>query len=135
MAGDMGMEDMVTDMDMEAMVMVIIMDTAAITMTIITTTTITGERRPMVMAWSQDHQVLLPYKYPTLLTLLPSGLLGLKDLPWLRQYSDCSVDITITTIPCTTDTATTTGDHIGSNGSTIARAPKLVAIVFPPIYS
>ena len=83
----------------------------------------------MVRVWSQDYQVIIPYKCPTL-----SGL-GLKDQPWLPQYSDCSVDITITTTPCTTDTATTTRDHIGSNGSTIARALKLVAIVFPPIYS
>merc|ERR1711946_69494 len=94
-------------MDTEDMV-IIIMDTAVITtITTITMTTTTGERLLKArVCWSRDHQVML--------TLFLLGL-GLKDPPWLSPSSDCLVDITITTTPYTTDTATTTGDHVGSN--------------------
>ena len=108
MAGDTGMEDMVTeDMDTEDMV-IIIMDTAVITtITTITMITITGERLLKARdCSSRDPQVML--------TLFPLGL-GLKDPPWQSLSSDCLEEITITTTPCTTDTATTTGDHVGSN--------------------
>ena len=69
MAGDTGMEDMDMDMDTEDMV-IIIMDTAVITMIIIIMTTITGER--LLKAKSRDLQVMLTLSLPGL---------GSKDPP------------------------------------------------------
>ena len=103
MVGDMVMEDTVMDMDTEAMV-ITTMDTAVTTMITTTTTTITGELLLRARVWSPDHKVLL--------TLCHTDS-GIKDPPLLSQFSDCLVAITTITTPCTTDTATTTGDPLG----------------------
>ena len=83
--------------------------------TIITMTTIIGER--LLKAKSRDLQVMLTLFFPGL---------GLKDPPWLSPSSDCLEDITITTTPYTTDTATTTGDHVGSNYCSCFEAAAIV---------
>ena len=101
MAGDMDMEDMVTDMG----TVIITMDTAAIiiTMITITMTTITGGQLQMAMARA---------------CLSPQHLQVLTRDP-LSQYLD-SLVTTIITTPATMDTATTTGDSVCSLWPTIA---------------
>merc|ERR1712045_356304 len=100
MAGDMDMEDMVTDMGM----VIITMDTAAIT---ITMTTITGGQLQMAMA-----RACLSHQHLQVLTRDP-----------LSQYLDSLVTAIITT-PATMDTATTTGDSVCSLWPTIACSLK-----------
>merc|ERR1712154_210092 len=102
MAGDMDMEDMVTDMG----TVIITMDTAA-TMITITMTTITGGQLQMSMA-----RACLSPQHLQVLT---------RDS--LSQYLDSWVTTTITT-PATMDTATTTGDSVCSLWPTIACSLK-----------
>ena len=105
MAGDMDMEDMVTDMG----TVIITMDTAAIiiTMITITMTTITGGQLQMAMVRA---------------CLSPQHLQVLTRDP-LSQYLD-SLVTTIITTPATMDTATTTGDSVCSLWPTIACSLK-----------